>query len=145
MTQNCTTHLRWRVAPYPACQSLHLPFFCACVASCPRHYGMQHTPLGDPDMEGESWIPGDAARLTTGFRRTHLRHVPLALIRDFLLDLNGVWRRRMNSVVAGLKDKWVPTPFPSTPPVLFLACLCASPTVGCGCAHAFCVSLSMCT
>lgn len=72
-----------------------------------RHYGMQNTPLVEPDAEDESWIPGDAARITTGFRRQHLRHVPVALIRDFLLELNGVWRRRMNSVVAGLKEKFM--------------------------------------
>ncbi len=35
-----------------------------------RHYGMQTTPLADPDAEDESWIPGEAARL-----------VPLLLFR----------------------------------------------------------------
>ena len=70
-----------------------------------KYYGMQGTPAADPDVEDESWVPGDVARLTTNFRKQHLRHVPLALIRQFLLDLNGVWKRRMNSIVAGLKDK----------------------------------------
>ncbi len=72
-----------------------------------QYYGMQSTPAADPDAEDENWVPGDVARLTTSFRKQHLRHVPLALIRTFLLDLNGVWKRRLNSIVAGLKDKYV--------------------------------------
>jgi hypothetical protein len=70
-----------------------------------QHYGMQDTPAPSGDSEGDLWVPGEIARVTTQFRRRHLSHVPLALIHEFLTELNATWRRRLNAVLAATKEK----------------------------------------
>jgi hypothetical protein len=75
------------------------------VQSYMHHYSTVDATRIDPSMEGDHWVPEEALDLAGSFKRKHLSHVPPSLIREFLLELNQVWRRRFNKQCAAVKDR----------------------------------------
>ncbi len=72
-----------------------------------HHYATADMTRVDHSSEGDHWVPEEAMDLASSFKRQHLSHVPPSLIREFLLELNHVWRRRFNKQCANVKERCV--------------------------------------
>lgn len=77
------------------------------VEAYARHYGGGDHSALDPVLEGDHWVPTEAVDVAASFKRKHLSHVPPLLIREFLIQLNNVWRSRLHSQLSAIKERYV--------------------------------------
>eukprot|EP01138_Halocafeteria_seosinensis_P008451 gb/GECG01008636.1/.p1 GENE.gb/GECG01008636.1/~~gb/GECG01008636.1/.p1 ORF type:complete len:920 (+),score=154.41 gb/GECG01008636.1/:1-2760(+) len=71
-----------------------------------QHYGVDDSQQIDAEREHDLWVPSEALRLTIRFRRQYLPHVPTQIIRNFLKNLNSIWRRRYTRQLAKVKEEY---------------------------------------